>query len=98
MYKRPLAPAEASFTFDFEGVPVTAYPGDTVAAALLSNGILSLRETPVSGARRAPFCMMGVCFDCLVRIDGVADQQACLVPARPGLSVGFQRFSEKAGT
>ena len=38
------------------------------------------RATAVSGAPRLPYCMMGVCFDCLVTIDGVGNRQGCLVP------------------
>jgi len=70
---------------EFEGQPVTARAGDNVAAALLAAGHLTLRTTPVSGAPRAPFCMMGVCFDCLVEIDGEANRQACMTPVAAGM-------------
>lgn len=69
---------------EFEGQPVTARAGDNVAAALLAAGHLTLRTTPVSGAPRAPFCMMGACFDCLVEIDGEANRQALDDPGRRG--------------
>jgi len=62
----------------------------SVAAALLLCGYPHCRNTPVSGAQRAPYCMMGVCFDCLVEIDGVPNQQACLTPVREGMSVRWQ--------
>ena len=52
---------------------------------LLAAGIDHCRTTPVSGAPRAPYCMMGVCFDCLVTIDGVGSRQGCLVPVREGM-------------
>ena len=45
----------------------------------------------MSGAPRAPYCMMGVCFDCLMTIDGVASRQACLVPVREGMRIERQR-------
>ena len=61
-----------------------------VAAALLLCGYSQCRSTPVSGAPRAPYCMMGVCFDCLVEIDGVPNQQACLTPVREGMVVRWQ--------
>ena len=61
-----------------------------VAAALLLCGYRHCRNTPVSGAPRAPYCMMGVCFDCLVEIDGVPNQQACLIPVREGMIVRWQ--------
>jgi predicted molibdopterin-dependent oxidoreductase YjgC len=59
----------------------------TVAAALLSLGITQVRETPVSNAPRAPFCMMGSCFECLVEIDGVPNQQACMAQVQQGMTI-----------
>lgn len=74
-----------------DGTPATARAGDSVAAALLAAGIPYCRTTPVGGAPRAPFCMMGACFDCLVTIDGVGSQQACLVVVVPGMRIDTQR-------
>jgi predicted molibdopterin-dependent oxidoreductase YjgC len=34
--------------------------------------------------------MMGVCFDCLVEIDGVANRQACMIEVRDGMRVKRQ--------
>lgn len=59
----------------------------SVAAALLATGDLVCRTTPVGGNGRAPFCMMGVCFDCLVEIDGVPNRQGCMTPVRDGMRV-----------
>ena len=75
----------------FDGTEQIARPGDSVAVALLAAGEPSLRDTPVSGAPRAPYCMMGVCFDCLVEIDGVGNRQACLTPVAEGMQVRRQR-------
>ena len=77
-----------SFTID--GRPAEALSGDSVAAALFANGVETCRKTPVSGAPRAPYCMMGVCFECLVTIDGVGNQQGCQVHVRPGMRVETQ--------
>jgi predicted molibdopterin-dependent oxidoreductase YjgC len=76
---------------EFEGRPVRARAGDSVAAALLAAGITMFRETPVSGAPRGPYCMMGVCFDCLVEIDGAGSRQACMTPVRDGMVIRRQR-------
>ncbi|CAH2598613.1 (2Fe-2S)-binding protein [Rhodovastum atsumiense] len=89
MFKR-LDPAQATLRFTFEGQSIAARPGETVAAALLAAGIGVFRETPVSGAPRAPHCMMGVCFDCLVEIDGVANRQSCQTPVAEGMQVRRQ--------
>lgn len=92
----PSGAARLSFTFD--GRPLTGCAGDTVAAALLANGIVACRETPVSGTPRAPYCLMGVCFDCLVVIDGVGNRQGCVVPLAEGMRIetqhGRRQFSE----
>jgi D-hydroxyproline dehydrogenase subunit gamma len=77
--------------FTIDGKRAQAYAGDTVAAALLWAGVDHCRTTPVSGAKRAPYCMMGVCFECLVTIDGVGNRQACLIPVRDGMRVETQR-------
>lgn len=73
-----------------DGTTVVAQAGDTVAAAMLATGLSCIRTTPVSGTPRGPFCMMGVCFDCLVTIDGHASQQGCLVKVAPGMRVDTQ--------
>lgn len=78
--------------FDFEGETIEAREGDTVAAALLAAGKVPLRSAPVSGQGRAPYCLMGVCFECLVDIDGRANCQSCVVPVAPGMRVRRQDF------
>ena len=80
-----------------DGHHVEAREGDSVAAALLAAGYASCRTTPVTGAPRAPFCMMGVCFDCLVTIDGVGSRQGCMVEVREGLVVATQRGKRELG-
>ncbi len=77
-------------TIEFNGEPLQVPPVQSLAAALLAAGIERFGATPVSGAPRAPFCMMGACFDCLVQVDGVGSRQACLVAVRPGMVVRSQ--------
>lgn len=77
--------------FSYEGRDLEGRSGNSVAAALLSAGVTDLRATPVSGAPRAPYCMMGVCFDCLIEIDGIGNRQACLTPIAEGMRVRRQR-------
>ena len=64
--------------------------GQTVGAALMAAGIRSWRTTRVDGRPRGLFCGIGICFDCLVVIDGTPNQRACLALARPGLAVTAQ--------
>jgi sarcosine oxidase subunit alpha len=77
----------ARVTLMVDGERIVARDGDTVASALLAAGRQAIRRSAVSGEPRAPYCQMGVCFECLVEIDGVADRQACLVPVRNGMVV-----------
>lgn len=70
--------------------PVDAERGETVAAVLLRQRVPASRTTPVCGSPRAPFCMMGVCFDCLAIVDGVASTQSCLVTVQEGMHVERQ--------
>jgi predicted molibdopterin-dependent oxidoreductase YjgC len=77
-------------SFSFNGEPLTAAKGMSVAAALLANGKHVFRHTPVSGAPRAPYCMMGVCFECLLEIDGVQNRQSCMTSVAQGMHVHSQ--------
>ncbi|TCV97660.1 sarcosine oxidase subunit alpha [Luteibacter rhizovicinus] len=65
--------------------PVDVPAGASVAAAIATLGI-SFRRS-VSGQWRAPLCGMGVCFECRVRIDGIAQQRACMCPVHDGMRV-----------
>jgi predicted molibdopterin-dependent oxidoreductase YjgC len=86
MFRR-LHDGAATVTITIDGAPLSVPAGETVAAALLASGDPRCRATPVSGAPRAPYCMMGVCFDCLMEIDGAASRQACLVTVREGMTI-----------
>lgn len=70
----------------FEGEPLTCAPGASVAAALIATGKNAWRDTR-SGASRGLFCGIGVCFDCLVEIDGESGQRACMIPLADGMDV-----------
>ncbi len=86
----------AKFDIEVDGRRVPAEPGQTVAAALISAGITVFRHTP-TGAPRGIFCGMGVCFDCLVTVDGLADQRACVTPARPGMRIQLAQEGRYGG-
>jgi len=90
MFKRLDAAAGATVRLTFEGQPLVCRDGDSVAAALLSNGHAVCRTTAVSDAARGPYCMMGICYDCLVTIDGRPNRQACMTRAREGMAIERQ--------
>lgn len=61
-----------------------------MAAALLTQGARDFRSSIVGNVSCAPYCMMGVCFECLVEIDGVPARQSCMVPVRDGMHIKRQ--------
>jgi D-hydroxyproline dehydrogenase subunit gamma len=77
-------------TLTIEGKAVTVTDGVSVAAALMQTGTLPTRTSVVTQAPRAPYCMMGVCFECLVEIDGVPNRQACMETVAEGMQVRCQ--------
>lgn len=75
------------FQIQVDGQPVLAYAGETIAAALLANGKRILRHTSKRHEPRSIYCGIGVCYDCLVIVNGVPNQRACMALAEPGLEV-----------
>jgi hypothetical protein len=77
--------------FSFDGRPIAFRAGQSVGAALTGAGIRSWRSTRLAGRPRGLFCGIGVCFDCLVVVDGRPNERACLRAAEPGMDVRTQR-------
>ena len=69
-----------------DGERVEAYKGETIAAVLLAQGEIRTRHT-AGGDPRGVFCGMGVCFDCLVVVDGVPNTRACMTPVADGMAI-----------
>lgn len=78
-------------TVYIEGHPVKVRQGDSAAAAVLVAGLQPSRTTVLSGSGRAPYCMMGVCFECLLKIDGVENVQGCMTPVHEGMQIVSQQ-------
>jgi len=79
-----------------EGREVAVPEGASAAAAVLLAGLPGIRETGISGAPRAPYCMMGICFDCLAEIDGIPNRQSCMVTVAPGMVIRRQHGKRSA--
>ena len=73
-------------TFEFDGASFEAVAGETIAAALWAAGQRAVRRSSAMGAPRALFCNMGICFECLVRVDG-RPVRSCTTPVRQGMVV-----------
>ena len=99
MFQRRLTrERELPLTIFIDGAATPARHGDTVAAAMLGSGHVACRTTAVSGTPRGPYCLMGICFDCLVTIDGSANRQSCMTSVRDGMRIQTQRGKREYGT
>jgi predicted molibdopterin-dependent oxidoreductase YjgC len=96
MFARLPDVSAASVAITIDGAPFTACDGDTVAATLLAAGIDACRTTPVTGAPRGPYCMMGACFDCLVEIDGQPNVRGCMTRVAPGMRIVTHRAESRS--
>ncbi len=88
---RPVHGIPPTVRVELDGSPVLARDQETVAGLLLRIATPeSYRVSVVSGQPRAPLCMMGVCFECLIEVDGQANQQGCLISVREGMRIRRQ--------
>lgn len=100
--ERRLGPlgARQALTVEVDGEAVSAFAGELVATVLLALGRRSFRHTE-HGAPRGLYCGMGVCFDCLVTVDGVENVRACMTPVAEGMVIataGGAGTADLAGT
>ena len=86
-----------AITIVVDGTAMSAHAGESVAAALLVHDRRALRLTSRQRLPRGLFCGMGVCFDCLVTVDGAANVRACLTPVRDGMRIETG-ITDDAGT
>jgi predicted molibdopterin-dependent oxidoreductase YjgC len=84
-------------SFSFDGQEIAIAPGQSVGAALIAAGYRSWRTTRHAGAPRGMFCGIGVCFDCLVIVNGEPNQRACLTEVGDGDVVEPQKGTGHVG-
>lgn len=77
----------AAVTVTVDGEPVQAHLGETIAAALLAHAGSPALRTTLGGSPRGLYCGMGVCFECLVIVDGVPNTRACVTWVRNGMEI-----------
>ncbi|NGQ97447.1 (2Fe-2S)-binding protein [Brevibacillus sp. SYP-B805] len=80
-------PERSVVTFRFNGVPMQAYQGETIAAALLAAGIRTLRLHEEKGTPRGIYCNIGHCFECRVTVNGRTGIRACLTLVEEGMEI-----------
>ena len=91
MFRRIEKTDSDTVSVTIEGRQYQVPDGISVAAAVLLCGQKKVRNTPISKSPRLPYCMMGICFDCLMHIDGVPNQQACQVDVRDNMIIACQQ-------
>ncbi|MBC8257696.1 MAG: (2Fe-2S)-binding protein [SAR324 cluster bacterium] len=69
--------------FTVNGETVEAFPGESIAAALLVSGRRTFRHTAKGKQARGFFCGMGMCFDCVATVDGVPNVRTCMTEVQP---------------
>lgn len=70
-----------------DGKPIGAYKGETVAAAMLAARIRTFHKSHNHRQPRSLYCGMGICYECLVTINGVHAQRACITPVEEGMQI-----------
>ena len=84
-----------AFEFMFDGQSIQAHAGETIAAALLASGKMRLNTSQKHSHPRGVFCGIGLCYGCLVTVDGVPNIRACQTDANPGMVVESQHGNGK---
>ena len=87
---------EGTLRLTLDSAPLSAHAGDSLAVAILAHSGNASRTTVLASPRTA-FCMMGICFDCLVEVDGQPNVQACMTQARDGMILRRQIGLRKLG-
>lgn len=76
-----------SITFTFNGREFSGEEGQSIAAALIAADQRELRRTRFDSQPRSIYCGIGICFDCVVIVDGIANQRSCLIEIKDGMNV-----------
>ena len=87
---------ENPITISVDDAQLAAEPGTTVAGAMIAHGITAWRSTRKNERPRGLFCGIGACFDCLVTIDSVPNQRACMVRVCEGQQIDTDTAKERA--
>ncbi|KSV63395.1 hypothetical protein N183_35685 [Sinorhizobium sp. Sb3] len=81
------AEAQPRVSITVDGRAIKVRKGLPLALALMEANVVPLRRSVVSGAPRSPLCLMGVCFECLIHVDGRQNVQSCMIEASEGMSI-----------
>jgi sarcosine oxidase subunit alpha len=82
-----------SITIEVDGEPLDAYVGETLAAAMLAAGRRVFHHSLRTHSPRGIYCAMGVCYECLMVVNGRPNVRACMTPVVPGMRASTQQES-----
>ena len=97
MFHNPPEPSAETVEVEVDGQWLRVDADQTAAGAALLAGLDYTRTSPATDEKRAPYCLMGVCFECLVTVDGVGNRQGCMVLVREGMCVETQQGRREYG-
>lgn len=78
-------------TIYFEGKPVKAYEGETIAMALHAAGVRVFDYSVNKNRPRGLFCAIGKCSSCLMIVNGVPNVRTCITLVEDGMRVERQK-------
>lgn len=78
------------FEIEVDGERISAYEGETIAAALLASGKRTCRKTTKKKQPRGIYCGIGICFECRMIVDGTPNTRVCQTLATPNCKVQNQ--------
>jgi len=74
-------------TLSVNGKKVEAYQGETLLAALLAAGYKRLKRSPINHDPRGALCGMGVCFECIVTVNGIPNTRSCMTEVENNMEI-----------
>ena len=83
----PTIVRKETVTVFVNGKEIRAYEGETVLAALHAAGYRILNRSKDIREGRGPLCGMGVCYGCLVSINGIQNQRSCMVEVEEEMEI-----------
>ena len=93
IYEHPILDFErgSAVSFTFDGVQVSAFTGETIAAALYAAGYRTLANSPVRHRPRGLYCAIGNCSSCMMVVNGKANVKTCIELVQDGMVVETQK-------
>lgn len=76
-----------TITFYFNDEPLKAYQSQTVAAALMANGIKKLGVSRKLNQSRGLFCAQGRCYSCYMTVNEEEQIRVCRITVEEGMKV-----------